>query len=129
VQRGPNTISSFTLDGLSVAHFGDFGQTILRAEQHSALGNLDVLFLPVGGGTTIGGAEAAAVVRELRPQLVVPMHYRTAAVNFLEPADDFLAALGAPVRRLATSEANAEGLLGTTSEPTIALLSPPPPQA
>lgn len=128
-QRGPNTIFRFTLDGLSVAHFGDFGQTALRAEQRSALGNLDVLFLPVGNGPTIGGAEAAAVVRELRPRLVGPMHYRTAAVNFLEPADDFLAALGVPVRRLATSEANAEALLGTSGEPTIALLAPPLPLA
>jgi L-ascorbate metabolism protein UlaG (beta-lactamase superfamily) len=128
-QRGPNTIFRFTFDGLSVAHFGDFGQTALRPERRSALGSLDVLFLPVGGGPTIGGAEAAAVVRELRPWLGFPMHYRTAAVNFLEPADDFLAALGAPVTRLATSEANAEGLLGTSGEPTIALLAPPLPRA
>jgi L-ascorbate metabolism protein UlaG (beta-lactamase superfamily) len=128
-QRGPNTIFRFTLDGLSVAHFGDFGQTALRPEQRSALGDLDLLFLPVGNGPTIGGAEAAAVVRELRPRLVVPMHYRTAAVDFLEPADDFLAALGVPVRRLASSEANAEALLGTSGEPTIALLAPPLPRA
>ena len=128
-QRGPNTIFRFTFDGLRVAHFGDFGQTALRPEQRSALGEVDVLFLPVGGGPTIGGAEAVAVVHEVRPRLVVPMHYRTDAINFLEPPDDFLATPGAPVTRLATSEANAEGLLGTTSEPTIALLSPPPPQA
>jgi L-ascorbate metabolism protein UlaG (beta-lactamase superfamily) len=66
-----------------------------------------------------------AVVRELRPRLVVPMHYRTAAVNFLEPPDDFLAALGAPVTRLATSDGHAEALLGTSSEPAVALLASP----
>ena len=124
-ERGPNTIFRFTFDGLSVAHLGDFGQNALRTEQRSALGQVDVLFLPVGGGPTIGGAEAAAVVRELRPRLVVPMHYRTAALNFLEPPDDFLAALGTPVTRLATSDGNADALLGTSSEPTVALLAPP----
>ena len=124
-QRGPNTIFRFTLDGLGVAHFGDFGQNALRPEQRSALGEVDVLFLPVGGGPTIGGVAAVAVVRELRPRLVVPMHYRTAAVNFLEPPDDFLAALGAPVTRLPTSDGNTEALLGTSSEPTVALLAPP----
>jgi len=124
-QRGPNTIFRFTFDGLSVAHFGDFGQAALRTEQRSALGEVDVLFLPVGGGPTIGGAAAVAVVRELRPRLVVPMHYRTAAVNFLEPPDEFLAALGAPVTRLDNSDGNAEALLGSSGEPTVALLAPP----
>jgi hypothetical protein len=46
-------------------------------------------------------------------------------VNFLEPPDDFLAALGVPVTRLGTSDGNAEALLGTSSEPTVALLAPP----
>jgi hypothetical protein len=50
-------------------------------------------------------------------------------INFLEPPDEFLASLDTPVTRLDTSDGNAEALLGTTSEPTIALLSPPLPQA
>jgi hypothetical protein len=40
-----------------------------------------------------------------------------------------LASLDTPVTRLDTSDGNAEALLGTTTEPTIALLSPPLPQA
>src|SRR6476660_8488490 len=32
-ERGPNTIFVFELDGLRVAHFGDFGQSGLRPEQ------------------------------------------------------------------------------------------------
>ena len=84
-----------------------------------------MLFLPVGGGPTIGGEDAAALVRELAPRLVVPMHYRTEAVNFLGPPDAFLAALGATTTRLDTSEAEAEALLGTRAEPTVALFAPP----
>jgi hypothetical protein len=53
------------------------------------------------------------------------MHYRTAAVNFLEPPDEFLEAFGLGVQRLDTSEAVAEDLLGTADEPTVALLAPP----
>ena len=92
-QRGPNTIFRFALDGLRVCHFGDFGQSALRPEQQAAIGEVDILFLPVGDGPTVGGERAAAVVRALRPRLVVPMHYRTEAVNFLDPPDAFLAAL------------------------------------
>jgi len=124
-QRGPNTIFRFELDGLRVCHFGDFGQRALRPEQRTALGEVDVLFLPVGGGPTVGGAEAAAVVRELAPRLVVGMHYRTAAVNFLDPPDAFLDSLGTEVRRLDSNEAVAEDLLGTRGAPVVALLAPP----
>jgi L-ascorbate metabolism protein UlaG (beta-lactamase superfamily) len=123
--RGPNTIFSFALDGLRIAHLGDFGQPSLRAEQREAIGEVDVLFVPVGGGPTIGGAPAAQLVRELAPRLVVPMHYRTPLVNFLEPPDEFLDALGARVERADESEILVEELLGSREEPTVALLAAP----
>jgi L-ascorbate metabolism protein UlaG (beta-lactamase superfamily) len=122
--RGPNTIFCFSLDALRVCHLGDFGQPALRPEQREAIGGVDVLFVPVGGGPTIGGAAAAELVRALAPRLVVPMHYRTAAVNFLEPPDEFLEALGLGVERLDTSEVVAEDLLGTPNAPAVALLAP-----
>jgi L-ascorbate metabolism protein UlaG (beta-lactamase superfamily) len=98
--RGPNTIFRFSLDGVSVCHFGDFGQSALRAEQAAALGSVDLLFLPVGGGPTIGASQAAEIARRLAPRWVVPMHYRTPRVSFLEPADAFLAAMDSRVERL-----------------------------
>ncbi len=124
-KRGPNTIFRFALDGLRVCHFGDFGQAALRAEQQQAIGEVDVLFLPVGGGPTVGGEDAAAIVRAVRPRLVVPMHYRTDAVNFLDPPDAFLDALGARVERLDASELEAEDFLGTADQPTVVLLAVP----
>lgn len=126
--RGPNTIFRFTLDGTTVAHLGDFGQPALRPEQREALGAVDVLLLPVGGGPTIAPDAAAALVRELRPALVVPMHYRTPAIGFLDPPDAFLAAMGVRVERLETSEAEVGPLLGSREEPVVALLAPPLPQ-
>jgi L-ascorbate metabolism protein UlaG (beta-lactamase superfamily) len=89
-RRGPNTIFAFTFDGVRVAHFGDFGQTALRDEQAAALGAVDLLFVPVGGGPTIGGAQAAVIAERLGARWIVPMHYRTERIGFLEPADDFL---------------------------------------
>jgi len=89
-ERGPNTIFRFELDGLAICHFGDFGQSALREEQAHAIGQVDLLFLPVGGGPTIGAAQAAEIVVRLEPRWVVPMHYRTPRVGFLETADAFL---------------------------------------
>lgn len=124
-KRGPNTIFRFELDGLVLCHFGDFGQSALRDEQRAAIGEVDVLFLPVGGGPTVGGEDAAAIVRALRPRLVLPMHYRTAAVNFLDPPDAFLDALGARVERTNASELDVKSQLGERDEPAVALLAPP----
>jgi L-ascorbate metabolism protein UlaG (beta-lactamase superfamily) len=88
--RGPNTIFVFSLDGVRIAHFGDFGQPALRPEQRAAIGDVDLAFVPVGGGPTTGAAAAAAIVRELSPTFAIPMHYRTPMVDFLDPPDAFL---------------------------------------
>jgi L-ascorbate metabolism protein UlaG (beta-lactamase superfamily) len=123
--RGPNTIFCFAYEGLRVCHFGDFGQAELRDAQRRAIGDVDVLFLPVGDGPTVGGERAAAVVRTLRPRLLVPMHYRTDAVNFLDPPDAFLDALGARIETRGESDFVAEQLLGTAGDPTVVLLAAP----
>jgi L-ascorbate metabolism protein UlaG (beta-lactamase superfamily) len=88
--RGPNTIFVFGLDGTRVCHFGDFGQSALRPEQEAAIGHVDLLILPVGGGPTIGAEQAAELIARLSPRWVVPMHYRTPRIGFLETADAFL---------------------------------------
>ena len=90
-ERGPNTIFVFELGDLRVAHFGDFGQAGLRDEQAAAIGTVDLAFLPAGGGPTIDGARAAEIAGRIGARWVVPMHYRTPRVSFLEPVDGFLA--------------------------------------
>lgn len=101
-ERGPNTIFVFELDGVRVAHFGDFGQSALRDEQADAIGRVDLLFLPVGGGPTIDAEQAAAIVERLRPRWVISMHYRTPRIGFLETPEAFLERMG-NVRQLESS--------------------------
>lgn len=121
--RGPNTIFVFTVDGVRVCHFGDFGQSGLRPEQREAIGAVDLLMLPVGGGPTIGAATAAEITRGLAPRWVVPMHYRTAAIDFLEPADAFLA-MFADVITTGTEHAIAQDGAGSTG---VLHMAPPAP--
>ncbi len=114
--RGPNTIFVFTLGGLRVCHMGDFGQAELREAQAEAIGAVDLLFFPAGGGPTIGAAGARDVLARLAPRWAVPMHYRTERIGFLETADELLAAHPDVVRldRSSFDTAELPGGEGTT---------------
>jgi L-ascorbate metabolism protein UlaG (beta-lactamase superfamily) len=107
--RGPNTIFVFSLDGVRVAHFGDFGQSSLRDAQAAAIGQVDLVFLPVGDGPTIGTEQAAEIAERLGAKWIVPMHYRTERVNFLEPVDAFVERM-ANVERVASPRFDTEDL-------------------
>ena len=124
-ERGPTSIFRLSLDGVTLCHVGDFGQASLRSEQKAAIGELDALFVPVGGGFTIGGRQAAELAAELRPRLIVPMHFRTPAVDFLAGPEEFLDAVSGRVERTGASEIEADQLLGTRDEPVVAVLDPP----
>jgi len=93
-KRGKNTVYLMEVDEVSVCHLGDLGH-VLTTEQIEELDNVDVLLLPVGGVSTINAPMAAEVVRQLEPKVVVPMHYKTEALNWeLEPAERFLKEMG-----------------------------------
>ena len=74
-KRGPNTIHVLGAEGMRIAHLGDLGCE-LSEEQIGLLQNLDVLMIPVGGFFTIDAGQAAEIVRQLQPRVVIPMHYR-----------------------------------------------------
>jgi len=97
-KRGTDTILLLHEGGLRVCHLGDLGQTALTPKQVQEIGPVDVLMIPVGGFFTLDGAQAAAIVGQLRPRVILPMHYWTAALNpdlraKLAPPDAFLAAM------------------------------------
>jgi L-ascorbate metabolism protein UlaG (beta-lactamase superfamily) len=111
-QRGHNTIFCFTLDGTRFCHFGDFGQSALRPEQLEAIGSVDVLFMPAGGGPTVVPEAGAQIVRDLAPRLTVFMHHGNEAVDFLAPPDAFFAALGVePTSVPAAFDSSASGVV------------------
>ena len=73
--RGENMVFSVEIDGVHICHLGDLGH-LLTDEQLSELGPIDVLLVPVGGETTLTPAEAAEVVAQVGPKIVIPMHLR-----------------------------------------------------
>jgi L-ascorbate metabolism protein UlaG (beta-lactamase superfamily) len=121
--RERGRLFGFTFGGQRVAHLGDLGQRALRDEQARALGDLDVLFVPVGSGPTIGADQAAEIAARLRATIVVPMHYRTDRIDFLEPVDAF-AQRAARVERFASPTFETEALPAGEG-PLVVIPAPP----
>jgi len=101
--RGKNTIFCFEGDGIRVCHLGDLGHQ-LSAQQVAELGAVDVLLIPVGGYYTIDAKVATEVCNQLKPRVVIPMHYRNDRCAFpIAGVDEFLRGKEG-VSRLDTSE-------------------------
>jgi Predicted Zn-dependent hydrolases of the beta-lactamase fold len=74
--RGENIIHIIETNNIRVCHLGDLGH-LLAEKQVEEIGKIDVLLIPVGGVFTIDYKEAIDVVNKLKPNTVIPMHYRT----------------------------------------------------
>ena len=73
--RGKNILFKWEFDGLKVCHFGDLGEPC-RDELLEQVGEIDVLFIPIGGKYTIDAKTARQYVEKLAPAIVIPMHYK-----------------------------------------------------
>jgi L-ascorbate metabolism protein UlaG (beta-lactamase superfamily) len=96
-ERGYNTIYLFEVEGMKIAHLGDLGHP-LKGEQAEALEDCDVLLVPAGGGDIISPEQAAEVISQLGPKVVIPMQYATEIGDrALGGLDRFCKTLGVPV--------------------------------
>ena len=92
--KSRNTLYVFDYEGITVAHLGDLLEVPTQSEVE-ALGTVNVLLLPVGGGNSLNAAKAAEVVSTIEPNIVIPMHYATDAAKVkLEPLSKFLKEMG-----------------------------------
>jgi L-ascorbate metabolism protein UlaG (beta-lactamase superfamily) len=89
-----NTLYVFDYDGITVAHLGDLQEVPTQSEVE-ALGTVNVLLVPVGGGGSLNAAKASEVVSLIEPNIVIPMHYATPAAKVsLDSLNKFLKEMG-----------------------------------
>lgn len=94
-ERGNNTIYVIDAEDLRICHLGDLGQKELTDEQLEAIGEVDVLLIPVGGNFTIAEKEAIKVMSQIEPRITIPMHYSIPKLKVkLDGVDKFLKSLG-----------------------------------
>ena len=73
-KRGANIMFCLEVDGIAVCHLGDLGHA-LGDKQVAELGKVDILLVPVGGYYTIGVKVATEVCNQLKPKVIIPMHW------------------------------------------------------
>lgn len=89
--RGKNSIIVLEGDGMRLAHLGDIG-AFPGKEEKEKLEGIDVLFAPVGGHYTLSIEDVIALIEDLSPRVVIPMHYRTKITRDwpIAPLEEFL---------------------------------------
>ncbi|HCI05541.1 TPA: hypothetical protein DEX28_02225 [Patescibacteria group bacterium] len=70
-----NTVFVIKSEDLWLAHLGAFSGSSVPEDALEKLQGVDVLFLPIGGGDVCDAAQAASLVAQIAPKIVVPMHY------------------------------------------------------
>ena len=92
-ELGRNTIYIIHMDDLIICHLGDLGH-ILQEEQLEEVADADMLLVPIGGQHTINAAQAAEVISQVEPHIVIPMHYSPPIGDVPNPLDKFCREMG-----------------------------------
>ncbi|MBU5316566.1 MBL fold metallo-hydrolase [Clostridium bornimense] len=87
--RGDNIIFSYYFDNINITHLGHLGH-IPSKEQLSALGNIDILLIPIGDNFTISGKTAFEILKLINPKVSIPMLYKSPSSPYLDSIDKFL---------------------------------------
>lgn len=88
-----NTTYSVALEDMTLVHLGALSDTELSKDAREGIGDIDVLFVPIGGDGVLAPAKAAELAVALEPKIIIPMHWSGmgadgALKTFLKDAGD-----------------------------------------
>jgi len=102
-QEKLSTIYRVECSDIKIAVIGNVAP-VLDEEQLEAIGMVDILVLPVGGGGyTLDATSAVAIVRQVEPKVVIPVHYADSGLRYEVPQDTlevFTQELSVPVESI-----------------------------
>ncbi|MFA5764061.1 MAG: MBL fold metallo-hydrolase [Candidatus Paceibacterota bacterium] len=111
-----NTIYSVTLENMNICFLGALSDINLSKEVKEELGDVDILFLPVGGDGVLDAAKAEKLSVEIEPKVIIPMHYgdvggKDALKKYLKEAGEESVK---PIEKLVIKKKELEGKEGET---------------
>ncbi|MBC7080841.1 MAG: MBL fold metallo-hydrolase [Thermoplasmatales archaeon] len=88
-KRGEITVFKIKYDEIIFCHLGDIGE--IDEKLIKEIGDVDILFIPVGGTFTINAKEALEMSKKINPRVIVPMHYKIEGLSLpIDRLDKFL---------------------------------------
>jgi hypothetical protein len=105
-----NTIYTLSLEGMNICHLGAQSDVTLQKETDEAIGEVDILFVPIGGDGVLDPQSAYKLAVTIEPKLIIPVHYgdiggKDALKTFLKEAGEN----PAPVPKLTLKKKDLEG--------------------
>lgn len=91
-----NTIYQVFLEGMNLVFLGALGSPEIDPKILGELGDIDILFVPIGGGDVLDVPQASKLAVKLEAKMVIPMNYDAAqlkaflkeeSANNTEPVD------------------------------------------
>jgi L-ascorbate metabolism protein UlaG (beta-lactamase superfamily) len=77
---------------LNLNHIRTFS---MKEDDLDALGEIDILILPVGGNSVMTAKDASKIAHEIEPKIVIPSHYATEGLSLpYEKVDGFIKEMG-----------------------------------
>jgi L-ascorbate metabolism protein UlaG (beta-lactamase superfamily) len=116
-----NVAYSIQYNSITVVHLGDLAH-VPDQSTIEALGEVNVVLVPVGGGSGLKASMASEVIALIEPNYIVPMHYALPGLKFsLDPVEKFLKEMG-------VSKVQEESMLRVTAgalpeQPQVMLLT------
>lgn len=111
-----NTIYSVTLENMNICFLGALSDINLSHEVKEDLGDVDILFVPVGDDGVLDAAKAEKLSVEIEPKIIIPMHFGTIGVK--DALKKYLKEAGEesvkPIDKLTLKKKDLEGKLGDT---------------
>lgn len=113
-----NTVYLVTLEGMKLCFLGALSSFELPAALKEELDEVDILFLPIGGGGVLNAAAADKLAVSLEPRLIIPIHHDGvgdvhALKQFLKEAgEESVAGGGKPQDKLTLKKKDLEGKEG-----------------
>jgi L-ascorbate metabolism protein UlaG (beta-lactamase superfamily) len=99
IQTKGSTIYAIEWEGMKLVHLGSYKEKTMRDEIVEQIGTPDILFIPVGGNSTISHENAAKIVNDISPRVVIPMYFKIENLKTkLEPIDSFLKEMGEKIK-------------------------------
>lgn len=91
-EEAVNTIYSVELEDMNLVHLGALADEELSKEARENVGEIDVLFVPVGGDGVLSPAKAHELAVSLEPKIIIPMHW--SGIGAPKALEAFLKAAG-----------------------------------